>query len=102
MFFFGNLIPFILEPWGFCLERWQASIPETRSGFYRIFLGPIDMLVPKTAKAIGMIMNQPYLFQKPAAVRDGLIETLGIGLVTAEGETHRVRTVPSREYHLLY
>ncbi len=35
-------------------------------------------------------MNQPYVFQKPAAVRDGLIESLGVGLVSAEGEVHRV------------
>lgn len=36
-------------------------------------------------------MTQPYLFHKPAAVRDGLVESLGVGLVAAEGSVHKVR-----------
>lgn len=35
-------------------------------------------------------MTQPYLFHKPAAVRDGLVESLGVGLVAAEGHVHKV------------
>ncbi|KAH6603127.1 hypothetical protein Trco_008515 [Trichoderma cornu-damae] len=34
-------------------------------------------------------MTQPYLFRKPAAVRDGLVESLGVGLVAAEGSVHK-------------
>ncbi|OTA00045.1 hypothetical protein A9Z42_0031120 [Trichoderma parareesei] len=34
-------------------------------------------------------MTQPYLFHKPAAVRDGLVESLGVGLVAAEGYVHK-------------
>lgn len=78
------------EPWGFPLVPWQSAIATTKSGFYRVLVGPMDLLIPKTSKAVGKVMNQPYIFQKPAAVRDGLAETLGIGLVAAEGATHRV------------
>ena len=41
------------------------------------------------------VMSQPYLFEKPAAVRDGLVVSLGVGLVAAEGEQHKVRVQTS-------
>ncbi|EGR44543.1 uncharacterized protein TRIREDRAFT_37950, partial [Trichoderma reesei QM6a] len=90
-FILGNLIPFLSEPWGFPLARWQLTVPSTASGFYRIFLGPFDYLIPKSSKAVNTIMTQPYLFHKPAAVRDGLVESLGVGLVAAEGHVHKVQ-----------
>ncbi|KAK3327461.1 cytochrome P450 [Cercophora scortea] len=88
-FVLGNLIPFLREPWGFPLARWQLNMPNTKSGFYRIFLGPFDFLIPKSSQAVTAIMSQPYVFEKPAAVRDGLVESLGVGLVAAEGDVHR-------------
>ncbi|RFU74920.1 cytochrome p450 [Trichoderma arundinaceum] len=88
-FILGNLIPFRSEPWGFPLARWQRTVPNTVSGFYRVFLGPFDYLVPKSSHALTAIMTQPYLFHKPAAVREGLVESLGVGLVAAEGSVHK-------------
>ncbi|KAH0494650.1 hypothetical protein TgHK011_008241 [Trichoderma gracile] len=88
-FVLGNLIPFLSEPWGFPLVRWQPTVPPTASGFYRVFLGPFDYLIPKSSQAVNTIMTQPYLFHKPAAVRDGLVESLGVGLVSAEGSVHK-------------
>lgn len=66
-------------------------MPPTASGFYRVFLGPFDYLIPRSSQAVNTIMTQPYLFHKPAAVRDGLVESLGVGLVSAEGPVHKVR-----------
>ncbi|KAK3685832.1 cytochrome P450 [Podospora appendiculata] len=91
-FVLGNLIPFLREPWGFPLARWQLNMPNTKSGIYRIFLGPFDFLIPKSSQAVTAIMSQPYVFEKPAAVRDGLVESLGAGLVAAEGDVHRLLT----------
>ncbi|KAK0635777.1 cytochrome P450 [Bombardia bombarda] len=88
-FVLGNLVPFLAEPWGFPLVRWQPTIPTTASGFYRIFLGPFDFVIPRTSQAVTTIMSQPYTFVKPKAVRDGLVESLGVGLVSAEGDDHR-------------
>ncbi|KAL6806281.1 cytochrome P450 [Trichoderma sp. SZMC 28013] len=88
-FVLGNLIPFLSEPWGFPLVRWQRTVPTTTSGFYRVFLGPFDYLIPKSSQAVTTVMTQPYLFHKPAAVRDGLVESLGVGLVAAEGSVHK-------------
>lgn len=84
-------MPFLAEPWGFPLARWQKAIPTTKSGFYRVFLGPFDYLIPKSSQAVTAVMSQPYVFEKPAAVRDGLVVSLGVGLVAAEGEQHKVR-----------
>ncbi|TFA99766.1 Cytochrome P450 72A13 [Trichoderma ghanense] len=92
-FILGNLIPFLSEPWGIPLVRWQRTVPATASGFYRVFLGPFDYLIPKSSQAVNTIMAQPYLFHKPAAVRDGLVESLGVGLVAAEGSVHKVPNV---------
>ncbi|PTB62120.1 cytochrome P450 [Trichoderma citrinoviride] len=88
-FLLGNLIPFLSEPWGMPLARWQLTVPPTASGFYRVFLGPFDYLIPKSSQAVSTIMSQPYLYHKPAAVRDGLVESLGVGLVAAEGSVHK-------------
>ncbi|EOO00297.1 putative cytochrome p450 protein [Phaeoacremonium minimum UCRPA7] len=88
-FVLGNLVPFLAEPWGFPLARWQKAIPTTKSGFYRVFLGPFDYLIPKSSQAVTAVMSQPYVFEKPAAVRDGLVVSLGVGLVAAEGDQHR-------------
>ena len=46
------------------------------------------------------VMSQPYVFEKPAAVRDGLVVSLGVGLVAAEGDQHRVRTYSFRIVHV--
>jgi hypothetical protein len=89
--------PFMKEPWGFPLARWQKTIPTTKSGFYRIFLGPFDFVIPKDIKAVSAVMSQPYVFEKPGAVRDGLVESLGVGLVSAEGETHKVSNPQTTE-----
>jgi hypothetical protein len=78
------------EPWGFPLARWQKNMPSTKSGFYRVLLGPFDFVIPKDGKAVSTVMSQPYVFEKPPAIRDGLVESLGVGLVSAEGETHKV------------
>src|ERR1700694_4034215 len=80
-FLLGNLIRCLNEPWGFPLAEWQNETSPTKSGFYRIFVGPFEYLVPKTPKAVAAIMNNPTVYQKPPAVRDGLIATLGVGLV---------------------
>ncbi|EHK21645.1 uncharacterized protein TRIVIDRAFT_53015 [Trichoderma virens Gv29-8] len=88
-FILGNLIPFLSEPWGFPLVRWQRTVATSISGFYRVFLGPYDYLIPKTSQAVMAVMTQPYLFHKPAAVRSGLVESLGVGLVAAEGSVYK-------------
>ena len=86
----GHLVKFLQEPWGFPLVRWQRTIPSTTHGFYRIFLGPSDYLVPMTPKALAVIMNDPNTFPKTAAVREGFIATLGNGVVSTVGAVHRV------------
>lgn len=63
-------------------------------------MGPFDYLIPKSSQAVTAVMSQPYVFEKPAAVRDGLVVSLGVGLVAAEGDQHRVRTYSFRIVHV--
>lgn len=90
--FLGHLVQFLQEPWGFPLVRWQQIVTTSRSGFYRIFMGPSDYLVPMNSRALSAIMNDPGTFPKTAAVREGFIATLGHGVVSTEGVVHRVST----------
>lgn len=91
----GHLVQFLQEPWGFPLVRWQETVATSSSGFYRIFMGPSDYLVPMNPKALAAIMNDPNTFAKTAAVREGFVATLGHGVVSTEGAVHRV-SMPNR------
>ncbi|ETS76338.1 hypothetical protein PFICI_11725 [Pestalotiopsis fici W106-1] len=70
------------------MAKWQHVVGATPSGLYRVFLGPFDCVIPKTPQAIVEIMSQ-YAFEKPALNREGLVRSLGVGLVVAEGDVHR-------------
>lgn len=92
-----NLFEFLSEPWGFPLSRWQKAMPSeslTGSGFYRVLMGTSDWLIPTTSSAIGTLLNQHSVFVKPDVVRDGLVLSLGVGLVAAEGRTWKVGSSP--------
>lgn len=55
-------------------------------------MGPFDYVVPKAPYAIYEALSQ-YSFEKPALARQGLERSLGVGLVVAEGEVHRVSLI---------
>jgi hypothetical protein len=68
---------------------WEASIP---GGLYRTFIGPITIVVPTSAEALAAIFGRDSVCKKPLKIRKGLSTIIGNGLVTSEGEAHKVNT----------
>lgn len=93
----GNLLPFLIEPWGVPLVRWQHSVAASPSGLFRIFMGPFDYIIPNEPQTIYEAVSS-YAFEKPPIPRQGLERSLGVGLVVAEGGVHRVSPVFFRFY----
>jgi hypothetical protein len=79
----------MLEPWGFPQVDWDAGMP---GGLYRAFIGPITIVIPTSAEALAAIFGRDSVCQKPLTVRKGLSTIIGNGLVTSEGEPHKVST----------
>ncbi|KPI36326.1 L-amino acid amidase [Cyphellophora attinorum] len=85
-FFLGSAKQFLNEPFGVPNLRWQKSFSE---GLYRVFLGPMTLLVATSPAALIAVTGKGNVCEKPAQVREGLSTTIGHGLVTAEGEEHK-------------
>jgi hypothetical protein len=85
--FIGHAKRLILEPWGFPQVEWDANMG---TGLYRTFIGPVTILVPNSTAALAAIFGKNSVCQKPLTVRKGLSTIIGNGLVTSEGDVHKV------------
>lgn len=71
--------------------EWMNSVPN--AGLIR-YLGPLNQerLLPTSPKALVEILNtKNYEFQKPSSLRYTIGRILGVGLLLAEGEEHKVQ-----------
>lgn len=78
------------EPTGAPMQRWVNEIPN--EGLIRYtHLFNVDRLLITSPKALGEVLVQKnYDFVKPKMVRNGLGRLLGVGVLLAEGEEHKV------------
>lgn len=83
----GHAKRLVLEPWGSPQVDWDATMP---SGLYRTFIGPVTILMPNSAAALAAIFGKTSVCQKPLTIRKGLSTIIGNGLITSEGEAHKV------------
>lgn len=88
--FLGQFAAISSEPTGKPQQRWINEIPNTGLIRYlNIFNN--ERLLLTNPKALGeVLVAKNYDFIKPAILREGLGTTLGVGLVLAEGEEHKV------------
>lgn len=72
------------------MQRWMNDIPN--DGLIRyMHLFNVDRLLVTSPKALGeVLVAKSYDFVKPTMVRNGLGRILGIGVLLAEGEEHKV------------
>lgn len=79
------------EPSGAPMQRWVNDIPN--DGLIRYtHLFNAERLLITSPKALGEVLVQKnYDFIKPAMVRNGLGRILGVGVLLAEGEEHKVK-----------
>ena len=84
---------FILkEPTGMPQQRWINEVPNEGLIRYRVLFNTERLLVT-SPKALGEVLVQRnYDFVKPAQLRQAIGRILGIGILVAEGEEHKVHT----------
>ena len=74
------------------MARWIEEIDNDGLIYYRMIFNA-ERLILTTPKAIGEVLVQKsYEFIKPTFLRGGIAQILGVGLVLAEGDEHRVCT----------
>ncbi|KAL7411750.1 putative cytochrome P450 [Mrakia frigida] len=85
-FIFGSLKGIIKEEPGKKHDRWMDEYGSTYR--YDVLAGEIRFFTADP-RAINHIMSNCYDYPKPGAVRRGLAEMLGNGILSAEGDVHK-------------
>ena len=79
------------EPTGKPMLEWVNSVPNNGLIRYTSVLNTERILVTN-AKALGeVLVTKSYDFVKPSGIREGIGKILGVGILLAEGEEHKVR-----------
>lgn len=79
------------EPTGVPHQRWVNEVPNEGLIHYRTFFNE-GRLIPTTPKALAEVLVQnSYEFVKPFQFRAGIGRLLGVGILLAEGEEHRIQ-----------
>ncbi|PGH09131.1 hypothetical protein GX51_00885 [Blastomyces parvus] len=87
----GHFAQFTSAPGGLVPRRWMLEVPN--SGLLRIYLtGNTEHILVLSAKAIAEILvSRCDDYQRHAQFRDVVEKKLGHGLITAEGDRHRLQ-----------
>ncbi|KAL9615244.1 MAG: hypothetical protein Q9167_000338 [Letrouitia subvulpina] len=90
-FFHGQFATIFAEPTGKPQQRWINEIPNDGLIRYRSLFNEERLLIT-TPKALGeVLVTKNYDFVKPALMRDGLGQLLGVGILLAEGDEHKLQ-----------
>ena len=81
---------FLIEPQSHECKKWLQSIPNNGLIRYYGIMGRERVLVTDPQGVKDILQLETYKFEKPPALRTVLQGLLGDGLVTAEGQNHRV------------
>ena len=89
-FFNGHFWEILREPTGTPMRRWINEVPNNGLIHYNMVFNQERILIT-SARALGEVLVQKnYEFIKPSQVRAGLGRILGVGILLAEGDEHRV------------
>ncbi|KAI1328366.1 cytochrome P450 [Xylariaceae sp. FL0255] len=79
------------EPTGIPMRDWVSTVPNDGIMRYRGLFNSERVLVTG-AKALSEVLTiKNYDFQKPASLRFGISRILGVGVLLAEGEEHKIQ-----------
>jgi cytochrome P450 len=99
-FLLGHFRRIFKDPTGEPQRDWIDNVPNDGVLYYRWLFNEPRVLVTNP-KALGEVLVQRnYEFVKPARIRVGLGRLLGVGILLAEGDEHKVR--PDSEMEMLY
>ncbi|KAL8797755.1 MAG: hypothetical protein Q9195_000107 [Heterodermia aff. obscurata] len=90
-FLWGHFNDIRIEPKGAPQRRWADEVPNEGLIHYRSLFNE-SRLIPTTPKALAEVLVQnSYEFIKPSYVRKGIANILGVGILLAEGDEHRMQ-----------
>jgi hypothetical protein len=75
------------------LQEWINEVPNDGLIRYRMMFNKEVVFVTSPKALSEVLVQKNYDFSKPYKLRQGLGRILGIGLIIAEGEEHKVCTV---------
>lgn len=91
----GHFPRIFRDPSGEPQRDWIDNVPNDGVLYYRWLFNESRVLVT-SPKALGEVLVQRnYEFVKPARIRKGLGRLLGVGILLAEGDEHKVCLVLS-------
>ena len=86
----GHFAAISKEPTGHPQRRWFKEVPNNGLIRYRALLNQ-ERILPTTQEAYKEVLStRSYEFIKPSMTRNGLARLLGVGILLAEGEEHKV------------
>ena len=90
-FFSGQWSTLVKEPSGIPMRRWVNEIPNNGLIRYKHLFNR-DRLLVTSPKALAEVMTtKSYDFIKPEFMRLGIGQLLGIGVLLAEGDEHKIQ-----------
>ena len=78
------------EPTGAPQQRWSNEVPNDGILRYLNVFNEERLLITSPKALAEVLATRNYDFIKPAQMRNGLGRLLGIGILLAEGEEHKV------------
>ena len=90
-FFWGHFRTIMNQPTGTPQRKWINEVPNEGLIHYRNLFNE-GRIMPTTPKALAEVLVQKnYEFIKPLQVRAGIGRILGVGILLAEGDEHRMQ-----------
>ena len=89
-FFNGQFKRINAEPTGDPHRDWINSIPNEGLMYYTMILNQGRLLITSPQALSEVLTTKSYDFIKPQQLRNGLGRVLGIGILLAEGDEHKV------------
>ena len=73
------------------MRRWVNEVPNDGLIYYTFLFNAPRVLVTSPKALAEVLVQKNYDFIKPSQLRNGIGAVLGIGVLLAEGEEHKVR-----------
>lgn len=78
------------DPSGYPFQRWINEIPNEGLIYYRFVLNSERVLVTSPKGLAEVLVHNNYEFVKPKQLVEGVGRILGVGVLLAEGDEHKV------------
>lgn len=75
------------------MKRWVNEIPNNGLIRYMHLFNNDRLLITSPEALAEVLVHKNYDFIKPEQIRTGLGRVLGVGVLLAEGEEHKVRPI---------